>query len=311
MSDFENMLENYIKENFLSEIEKQKGVANYLPIDRESWGKYFYRGKFEHENIREKIFWKTKEGKKILISKIEDSHLHNLAKFVCKSPNLEKKWKAIFENEITYRNNLSPIDSIKKRYLFGDVTKEEVERYVEYLDIKNIPTRYTKWLDEDFVDKFFYDLDLVAIFSSPKTREFSSDFIYNFIKRLFLTKFVEGKHIVTKIVRYNKNLNEEILELILNNKECNSNYKRMMLELICLNENFTLTEKFVEKYQDFIDWSLITNSNLSQSFIEKFEDKIFWRKVGNQELTDDFILKNRHRVNWDLVLHKWKVKRYF
>ena len=72
-----------------------------------------------------------------------------------------------------------------------------------------------------------------------------------------------------------------------------------------------LSEKFIEKYQDKINWNLISknqNVKLSESLIEKYQDKINWNNISEyQLLSENFIKKYQDKINFSLLLKNKKI----
>jgi hypothetical protein len=56
----------------------------------------------------------------------------------------------------------------------------------------------------------------------------------------------------------------------------------------------TLSEEFIEKYQNKLNWLFIGKKQvLSEQFIEKFADKLDWTFISKyQKLSDEFIIKH-------------------
>lgn len=74
-------------------------------------------------NHYKEYFWTTKENKKIYIIDLEDNHLKNLRKFICKSSN---------EYTSTYRF-LFQVESIRRQRLKkGKDTKKDFEKIISY-----------------------------------------------------------------------------------------------------------------------------------------------------------------------------------
>ena len=54
-----------------------------------------------------------------------------------------------------------------------------------------------------------------------------------------------------------------------------------------------LSEEFIEKFQDKVNWILISDYQvLSEEFIEKFQDRVNWENISTyQTLSEEFIEK--------------------
>ena len=61
-----------------------------------------------------------------------------------------------------------------------------------------------------------------------------------------------------------------------------------------------LSEPFIEKYIDKLNLDYISkNQKLSETFIEKFQDKVDWNNISTyQKLSEDFIDKFKNKVDW-------------
>ena len=74
-----------------------------------------------------------------------------------------------------------------------------------------------------------------------------------------------------------------------------------------------LSEKFIRKYEKFIDWSTLSNNHntLSIDLIEKYQNRIFdglWRQ---ENLSEEFIERNLRRVNWEEISQYVKLSESF
>ncbi|BAE47704.1 hypothetical protein G8S49_06410 [Clostridium botulinum C] len=60
-----------------------------------------------------------------------------------------------------------------------------------------------------------------------------------------------------------------------------------------------LSEEFMDKYQDILDWKYISvYQNLSESFSEKYQDKLNWKIICKfQELPESFVNKYKNELN--------------
>ena len=56
------------------------------------------------------------------------------------------------------------------------------------------------------------------------------------------------------------------------------------------------------------NWNEISREPLSESFIEKFQDKVDWDKIScSQKLSESFIIKHIDKLNLDLILQYQKL----
>ena len=74
-----------------------------------------------------------------------------------------------------------------------------------------------------------------------------------------------------------------------------------------------LSEDFIEKFQDKIDFDYISISQkLSEDFIEKFQDKVDWEHISiYQNLSESFIEKFQNKVNWNFISEYQNLSEYF
>ena len=64
-----------------------------------------------------------------------------------------------------------------------------------------------------------------------------------------------------------------------------------------------LSEDFIRKFQDKVDWSLISAcQTLSESFIREFQDKVDWNCISScQVLSENFIREFEDKVDWKRI----------
>lgn len=81
---------------------------------------------------------------------------------------------------------------------------------------------------------------------------------------------------------------------------------------ICL---YNLSEKFIEKHIDRLNWGSISfYCKLSESFIRKFNHKMDWQSIAmNQELSEEFIWEFKHKLSFysDYIIQFQKVSDKF
>ena len=73
---------------------------------------------------------------------------------------------------------------------------------------------------------------------------------------------------------------------------------------ISMSRDFeNLSESFIEKYADKLDWDRISfKQKLSEPFIEKFADRVNWAGVSaSQKLSEPFIAKYADKVEWNFI----------
>lgn len=76
-------------------------------------------------------------------------------------------------------------------------------------------------------------------------------------------------------------------------------------EIASLSKYPHLTEQFIEKHSDWLDWGFISYYQiLSEKFIEQHKDKIDWECISSsQKLSEKFILKYKDKLDW------WKLTK--
>jgi hypothetical protein len=64
--------------------------------------------------------------------------------------------------------------------------------------------------------------------------------------------------------------------------------------------NYDLTEKFIRKYQNEVNWFYITEyQKFSEEFIREFQDKIHWNRILKfKKLSDELIRDFADKVDW-------------
>ena len=64
-----------------------------------------------------------------------------------------------------------------------------------------------------------------------------------------------------------------------------------------------LSDDFIRKFQDKVDWNIISGSQLlNENFIEEFKDKIQWESVSRyQNFTEYFIRQYQGEMVWKCV----------
>ena len=74
-----------------------------------------------------------------------------------------------------------------------------------------------------------------------------------------------------------------------------------------------LSEDFIEKYADKIDWNAISiYQKLSEDFIDKHTNKVYWSAISRyQKLSEDFIDKHTDKVDWNCISRYQKLSEDF
>lgn len=89
-------------------------------------------------------------------------------------------------------------------------------------------------------------------------------------------------------------------------------FDKMFWEIICCS-NYQLTEDFIRKYHDKVDWRCISiYQNLSENLIREFCDKVDWIYISiNQKLSEEFIEEFQHKVDWYSISEYQKLSEEF
>ena len=104
------------------------------------------------------------------------------------------------------------------------------------------------------------------------------------------------------IIKENNNISVETIDFIINNHfpkivKYIPKYKRFTDRL-----KHIVTEEFILKYIDYIDWKRISNRNLSENFIREHKDKVNWSSVSYElNLSESFIREFQNKLNWRSV----------
>ena len=217
-----------------------------------------------------------------------------------------------------------------------------IEKYPSKIDWSSI--LYCQKLTESFIEKYQSHFSFVSIL---KNQNVSEKFIKN-----------NGNKIDNKlwsiIVQYQK-LSESFIEEEKNKKRfdlyktiCHQTLSESFIEKLVEENLFNdgawnlvsayqiLSEPFMEKYQDKINWFSISkyqvlsepfiekyidklnldyiskNQKLSETFIEKFQDKVDWNNISTyQKLSEDFIDKFKDKVDWYYISVYQKLSESF
>ena len=90
-------------------------------------------------------------------------------------------------------------------------------------------------------------------------------------------------------------------------------YLPNLIEFGYLPFNLKLSEDFIIKFQDKIDWITVSRyQKLSEDFIRKFQDKVNWDYISTyQKLSEDFIREFVFQVNWYNISEYQKLSEDF
>lgn len=125
--------------------------------------------------------------------------------------------------------------------------------------------------------------------------QFSEDFILQFHDKLPLQD-----------VLYFQKLSEETLSKLFEISD-----DKFILMDTPFNQN--LSETFIEKFKDKIDWyGVCNNQKLSEDFIRKYQDKVDWETISyRQKLSEEFIEEFSHKLDWQCISEEQNLSKEF
>lgn len=171
-------------------------------------------------------------------------------------------------------------DIFTVEFLYKNHTMESIinliEKYPDFISWEYVSQ--LKYLTKDFVDDYFFQLDLYAL-SCHCNLEIILAYDWGLP--------IEGLMI-------NPNIKPDYFK---------NNYKDNNYALECYFSNKNVTMEFLEEFLEEIDWNdIVFNSYLPLEFIEKYSDRIDWRFIWhNKNITIEFIEKYIKKVNWDVL----------
>lgn len=70
-----------------------------------------------------------------------------------------------------------------------------------------------------------------------------------------------------------------------------------------LASKYSLSEEFIEEFQNYLDWEdIFYYQKLSPSIIKKFSERVNWESIScRQKLPEDLIKEFSDKVNWSLI----------
>ena len=87
-----------------------------------------------------------------------------------------------------------------------------------------------------------------------------------------------------------------------------------MVDWYYISSYQVLSEQFIEKYSDKVNWKqgISRYQRLSESFIEKYKDKVDWVYISiYQTLSEQFIERFSDMVDWDNIIYFQKLSYEF
>ncbi len=114
------------------------------------------------------------------------------------------------------------------------------------------------------------------------------------------------KHTLMQLPQVNKKFYKIARPIIIDNLTLDD------WELISIHKH-VLTEDFMRKYKNKIDWYWISQSQtLSEKFIREFSNKVNWTNISRfQILSEDFIREFQYKVDWFFIQKYQKISSKF
>lgn len=162
-----------------------------------------------------------------------------------------------------------------------------IEEFINYLNLSGI--LLNSKLSEEFIKKY-----------SDKLFKFDNDSQYllfyyqNISPELF--EYLNNKYIILPssliayIVKNQNNITKEFIE----------KYNKNIDWTILCDQYHRLTEPFMREFHEYLDWNKISKAQkLSEKFIEDFQNKVNWKYIFNYQssLSPEFINKWKHKIN--------------
>ena len=147
-------------------------------------------------------------------------------------------------------------------------------------------------LPKKFIKKYFDELDLINIIMYQKMSE---EFIEDIVKIVTYSSYHNLFLFWNYISGYQK-LSEAFIEKYADK-----------VDWYCISAYQQLSEDFINKYSDMVDWENISiYQKLSETFIEKYADKVNWICISiYQKLSENFIRKYKNELNLhDIARHQ-------
>lgn len=203
-----------------------------------------------------------------------------------------------------------------------NLNKDFVLKYKEYLDMKMV-SRYSHFSTEDFksielvkaidwnIHILYQDPDPEVVWNnsrlvdwrrlsySPLVTEYIMDQYGSFLDWNLIT----ARHRFSEetLLKFAKNIDWE-QACISQNLSCefiDKYYIKLRLYLYEIAKYQKLSEDFMRKHKNDLDWDLISEyQNLSESFIEEMSDYVNWTWISEkQKLSKEFIVRNSDKLN--------------
>lgn len=213
------------------------------------------------------------------------------------SISFRQKLSEPFIREFASRVNWSYISSLKK------LSEPFIREFYDMVDWEEISQHQT--LSEPFIREFIKRVHWKEI---SRYQKLSEPFIREFIKRVDWPN----------IAAYQK-LSEDLIadadEYLRQYYSPFDLYRNGSIFLehfwYCVSEYQTLSESFIRKYKDKVNWSAITrHQKMSTAFINEFKDKVDWNFISKQfNLSEAFIRRFHDKLDWPSIMQSQELPR--
>ena len=189
---------------------------------------------------------------------------------------VEDNWDNIcFWEEITVHSKLS---------------EDFIREYKEKLNLSSVI--YHQKVSKDFLREIMLECDDIFWRNFSSSDSINNTYFNEFKHKIHWTNILDDRAssiTVNEIEKYFYDILNYITEKNAHTWEKNS-----------LSKYPYLTEQFIEKHSDWLDWGFISYyQTLSEKFIEQHKDKIDWYLISErQKLSEKFILKYKNKLNW-------------
>lgn len=178
------------------------------------------------------------------------------------------------------------------------LTEEDICKYRYRVDWSVISR--TQKLSENFICKFKEYIDVYGII---RYQSLSEDFIRSNLDMLY-------PHI-TPLFRFQK-MTEDFMMEILDTSGITDKTK-IKYVLTCICEVHNVSERFIRKYVNYMDWKCISASkNISDDFIREFQDNIDWKILSRYgKLSERLIREFKDKVYWWYIYEYQELSKEF
>ena len=191
------------------------------------------------------------------------------------------------------------------------------EEWIEYIETsmtnkawEMLAYHYHHQLSERFIEKYWDKLNHLYVLEKQKLSE-------KFIRK-HLEEFTNGnlQHFISI------NSSEIPWSWIFTFQEVSDSFIReywdyLQHDLYHIIKNHKITSNFIreffteETYQG-LWYEISCNRKITEDFIEKYKDKLDWSAISeHQDLKEKFILKYADKVNWEIIFHHQTLSKKF